>query len=275
MNPHAARPVSPIEISRSLVKNRGLLYDLVKREIAGRYRGSTFGILWSFFNPVLMLSVYTFVFSVVFEARWLGGSNSKTEFAMVLFSGLMAFNLFAENINRSPSLIISNANYVKKVVFPLEILPFVTLGSAFFHFSVSWLVWMVFHLIFLAPPPITVLLLPIALTPLIFLSLGLAWFFSSLGVFLRDIGQVIAVFTMALMYLTPIFYPASVVPPKYQNWMALNPLTANIEQVRNVMSWGLGIDWRSWLWQMILGAAVAWLGFIWFQKTRPGFSDVV
>lgn len=222
-----------------------------------------------------MLSVYTFVFSVVFEARWLGGSNSKTEFAMVLFSGLMAFNLFAENINRSPSLIISNANYVKKVVFPLEILPFVTLGSAFFHFSVSWLVWMVFHLIFLAPPPITVLLLPIALTPLIFLSLGLAWFFSSLGVFLRDIGQVIAVFTMALMYLTPIFYPASVVPPKYQNWMALNPLTANIEQVRNVMSWGLGIDWRSWLWQMILGAAVAWLGFIWFQKTRPGFSDVV
>lgn len=275
MNPHANRSTSPLELLHSLVTNRGLLGGLIKREIVGRYRGSVMGLLWSFFNPVLMLAVYTFVFSVVFKARWSSGSESKTEFAMVLFSGLMAFNLFSENIIRSPSLIIGNSNYVKKVIFPLEILPFVVLGSAGFHFLASLLVWLIFYLFFLGVPSATVLFLPLALLPLILLSLGLGWFLSSLGVFLRDIGQIVVVLTMVLMYLTPIFYPVSVLPAEYQGWMNLNPLTDNIEQVRNVMMWGVGLDWLSWTWQMVLGFMVAWLGFAWFQKTRKGFADVV
>jgi len=275
MNPHANRSISPLELLRSLATNRVLLLGLIKREIIGRYRGSVMGLLWSFFNPVLMLAVYTFVFSVVFKARWASASESKTEFAMVLFSGLMAFNLFAENINRSPSLILGNANYVKKVIFPLEILPVVVLGSAGFHFLVSLLVWLIFHLIFMGPPSATVFFLPLALLPLVLLSLGLGWFLASLGVFLRDIGQIVVVLTMVLMYLTPIFYPVSVLPAEYQEWMNLNPLTDSIEQVRNVMMWGISLDWLSWMWQMLLGLVVAWLGFAWFQKTRKGFADVV
>ncbi|WP_423454525.1 ABC transporter permease [Ottowia sp. VDI28] len=255
--------------------NRVLLAGLIKREIVGRYRGSVMGLLWSFFNPVLMLAVYTFVFSVVFKARWASSSESKTEFAMVLFSGLMAFNLFAENINRSPSLILGNANYVKKVIFPLEILPVVVLGSAGFHFLVSLLVWLIFHLIFLGVPSATVFLLPLTLMPLALLSLGLGWFLASLGVFLRDIGQIVVVLTMVLMYLTPIFYPISALPDEYQGWMNLNPLTESIEQIRNVMMWGAGLDWLAWMKQMALGLVVAWLGFAWFQKTRKGFADVV
>lgn len=275
MNPHVARSISPLQMVGSLIANKSLLYGLIKREIVGRYRGSILGLLWSFFNPVLMLAVYTFVFSMVFQARWVGGSGSKVEFAMVLFSGLMAFNLFAENINRSPSLILSNANYVKKVVFPLEILPVVVLGSAGFHFLVSLLVWLTFHLVFLGLPPATVLLLPVAVLPLVLLSLGFSWFLASLGVFLRDVGQIVGVLTMALMYITPIFYPVSVLPVEFQSWMNLNPLTNSIEQVRNVMMWGSGLNWSSWVVEMVLGLMIAWLGFIWFQKTRRGFADVL
>ena len=275
MNPHAVRSISPLQIVNSIISNRSLLYGLVKREIIGRYRGSMMGLFWSFFNPLLMLTVYTFVFSVVFKARWSGGSGSTIEFAMVLFSGLITFNLFAENVNRSPALILSNVNYVKKVVFPLEILPVVVLGSAIFHFLVNGLVWIIFHLMFLGFPPLTILLLPVALLPLTLLSLGVAWFLASLGVFLRDIGQVVGVLTMALMYITPIFYPASALPAEYQSLMNLNPLTSCIEQVRNIMVWGTNLDWLSWVWQMVLGVMVAWLGFAWFQKTRMGFADVV
>lgn len=275
MNPHVNCSISPLELLRSLVTNHMLLTGLIKREIVGRYRGSVMGLLWSFFNPVLMLAVYTFVFSVVFKARWAGESESKAEFAMVLFSGLMVFNLFAENINRSPSLILGNVNYVKKVIFPLEILPAVVLGSAGFHFMVSLLAWLIFHLLFLGFPPATVLLLPLALLPLMLLSLGFGWFLASLGVFLRDIGQVVGVLTMVLMYLTPVFYPVSILPLEYQRWMKINPLTSSIEQARNVMMWGIGVDWFSWIWQMLLGLVIAWLGFVWFQKTRKGFADVV
>lgn len=275
MNPHAAPSISPLQIVSSIISNRSLVYGLIKREIIGRYRGSMLGLLWSFFNPVLMLAIYTFVFSMVFQARWVGGSGSKAEFAMVLFSGLMAFNLFAENINRSPSLILGNVNYVKKVVFPLEILPVVVLGSAGFHFLVSLLVWLIFHFVFFGLPPVTVLLLPVAVLPIVLLSLGFTWFLASLGVFLRDIGQIVGVLTMALMYMTPIFYPVSILPVEYQSWMSLNPLTNSIEQVRNVMMWGRGLDWSSWILEVMLGLVIAWLGFTWFQKTRKGFADVV
>ena len=275
MNPHAARSISPLQIVDSIISNKSLIYGLIKREIIGRYRGSMLGLLWSFFNPVLMLAIYTFVFSMVFQARWVGGSGSKAEFAMVLFSGLMAFNLFAENINRSPLLILGNVNYVKKVVFPLEILPVVVLGSAGFHFLVSLLVWLIFHLIFFGLPLLTVLWLPVAVLPVVLLSLGFSWFLASLGVFLRDIGQIVGVLTMALMYITPIFYPVSVLPVEYQGWMSLNPLTNSIEQVRNVMVWGRGLDWSSWILEMMLGLVIAWLGFTWFQTTRKGFADVI
>jgi ABC-type polysaccharide/polyol phosphate export permease len=130
-------PATPIEMVASIWRNRSLIHAFAKREVLGRYRGSALGLLWSFFNPLLMLTVYTFVFSVVFNARWGGGSSSKVEFALVLFAGLIVFNLFAECIGRAPSLIISNPNYVKKVVFPLEILPFVALLAASYHALLS------------------------------------------------------------------------------------------------------------------------------------------
>lgn len=272
MNPHAAYSLSPF---KSMKQHRSLLWSLIKREVVGRYKGSVMGILWSFFNPILMLAVYTFVFSVVFKARWIGGTGSKTEFALMLFTGLMVFNLFSECINRAPGLILSNVNYVKKVIFPLETLPIVVCGSAILHFIISLFVWLVFYFIFFGVPSVTIMYLPIMMLPLVFLTLGLSWFLASLGTYLRDISQITIVLTTVLMYLSPIFFPVSALPEEYRPMMQINPLTDIVEQIRNIMIWGKAPDWLIWSKQLGLSLIIGWLGFIWFQKTRKGFADVL
>lgn len=268
-------PATPAEMLASAWRNRELIKASTKREVLSRYRGSFLGLLWSFFTPLFMLAVFTFVFSVIFQARWGGGSGSKTEFALLLFAGLLVFNLFAECINRSPGLILSNVNYVKKVVFPLEILPVVGLLTALFHTLISFSVWMLAYMLFFGMPHLTVLYLPLVLLPFCLLLLGLSWALASLGVFLRDVSQVVGVMTTALMFLSPIFYPVTAFPKDYRFVLYLNPITTVVEQARNVLFWGRAPDF------MILGVywfaalGIAWLGFSWFQKTRKGFADVL
>lgn len=266
---------SPIEMFASLWRNRELIKASAKREVLGRYRGSFLGLLWSFFNPLFMLAVFTFVFSVIFQARWGGGSGSKTEFALVLFAGLLVFNLFAECINRAPGLILSNTNYVKKVVFPLEILPFVGLLSALFHALISSGVWLLAYLLFFGIPHLTALYLPLVLLPICLFLMGLSWGLASLGVFLRDVSQFIGLLTTALMFLSPIFYPVTAFPEDYRYILYLNPLTTVVEQARDVLFWGKTPDFfmLAIYWGVTLG--IAWLGFAWFQKTRKGFADVL
>lgn len=267
---------SPREMLASLWRNRGLIRNLVHREVVGRYKGSVLGILWSLVTPMFMLAVYTFVFSVVFKARWdEGGTASKTEFALVLFAGLMVFNLFAECISKAPGVILANANYVKKVVFPLEILPWVSLGSALFQFMVSLGVWLLAYLLLFGLPHWHIVLLPVVLLPLLMFVMGVSWALASLGVYLRDVGQIIGVLITILMFLTPIFYPASALPATYQPLFMLNPLTAPIEMARGLMYWGQLPDPVYVLMYGTGALAVAVLGFAWFQKTRKGFADVL
>jgi lipopolysaccharide transport system permease protein len=267
--------ISPREMIGSLWRHRELIYSLIKREVVGRYRGSSLGILWSFFNPVFMLVVYTFVFSVVYKARWTGGSDSKTEFALILFSGMIVFGLFSECVNRAPGIVLANVNYAKKVVFPLEILPFVTMGGALFHLLISFIVWLCFFVVFYGLPHLTIFLLPFVLLPMVFLVMGLSWFLASLGVYLRDVGQIVNVATTALAFLSPIFYPVSALPENYQLLLRLNPLTPVIEQTRQILMWGTTSGLNLWFVSLCGGGVVAWLGFVWFQKTRKGFSDVL
>lgn len=266
---------SPVGMFASLWRHWSLIHASAKREILGRYRGSVLGLVWSFFNPLFMLAVFTFVFSAIFQARWGGGSDSKTEFALLLFAGLLVFNLFAECVTRAPTLILSNVNYVKKVVFPLEILPVVSLLSALFHAFISVVVWLIAYMIFFGVPHPTVFLLPLVLLPFCFFLMGMSWALASLGVFLRDVTQIIGVLTTALMFLSPIFYPATAFPEDYRYVLYLNPLTTVVEQTRDVLFWGktpdffmLGIYW-------MVSTSIAWLGFAWFQKTRKGFADVL
>jgi lipopolysaccharide transport system permease protein len=267
--------ISPKEMVASLWRNRSLIKALTQREVIGRYRGSVMGILWSFFNPVFMLLVYTLVFSVVFKARWSGGSDSKTEFALILFPGLILFNLFAECFNRAPGLILSNVNYVKKVVFPLEILPWVALGSALFHTLISLGVWLIAYLIFFGVPHITVLLLPLVILPFLLFVMGLTWGLASLGVYLRDVSQLIGVLTTALMFLSPLFFPTSAIPEEHRYLLLMNPLTPAIEHARDVLFWGKVPDMAILSVYLLASAFIAWLGFAWFQKTRRGFADVL
>jgi lipopolysaccharide transport system permease protein len=272
MQLHAA---SPREIAASLWRNRALIAMLATREALGRYRGSVLGILWSFFHPVLMLAVYTFVFSSVFKARWDLGGGSTGEYALVVFAGLMVFNLFAECLTRAPAIIVQNVNYVKKVVFPLEILPWVTLGAALFHFIISLSVWLVFYISVVGRPPLTALLLPVAMTPLVLTLLGFSWCLAALGVYLRDVGQFIGIATSALIFLSPILYPLSVLPETVRTALYLNPLTPAVEQVRAVLIWGRVPDPAQYATFLAVGALIAGLGFAFFQKTRKGFADVL
>ena len=262
-------------MSGSLWRNRNLIKSMVVREVVGRYRGSFMGILWSFFNPVFMLLVYTFVFSVIFKARWSAGSESKTEFALVLFAGLLVFNLFAECVGRAPTLILSNVNYVKKVVFPLDILPWIVMGSALFHTLISIAVWLAAYLILFGIPHATAFLLPLVLVPLVLFIMGLTWALASFGVFLRDISQFIGIAITTLMFLSPIFFPATALPEDYRYLLVINPLTPAIEMTRDVLYWGKQPDWGVLAIYTVTAGAIAWLGFAWFQKTRKGFADVI
>ncbi len=267
---------NPVQLLRSLARNRQLIWQMSKREVVSRYRGSVMGLLWSFFHPVFMLTIYTFVFSVVFQAKWgQGHSESKTEFAIILFAGLIIFNFFTEVINRAPELILSNANYVKKVVFPLEVLPVVAAGSALFHTLVSVLVLLCFEGIVNQSVPLTAVFLPLVLLPLLIQVLGCAWFLASLGVFLRDVGQTVGILTTALLFLSPIFFPPTALPEALRPYLFLNPLTFIIEQARGVLIWGSLPDWPGMAVYTLVSLMVAWAGYFWFQKTRKGFADVL
>ena len=277
INPHASQPTSPLALCKSLWRNRQLILQMTKREVVGRYKGSAMGLTWSFFNPVFMLVVYTFVFSEIFKSRWggVGGDDSKTQFAVLLFVGMIVLGLFSEVVNRAPTLILSNVNYVKKVVFPLEILPIIAMGAALFHSLISLCVLLSAYALFNGYVQWTAVFTPLVLLPLVIITMGLAWILAAIGVFLRDVGQTIGIITTVLMFLSPVFYPVTAVPDRFRPFMMANPLTFIIEQSREVLVWGHMPDWHG-LGIYTLGATlIAWAGFALFQKTRKGFADVL
>lgn len=269
---HAA---TPRELVASFWRNRHLVLTLARREVLGRYKGSLMGMIWPFLIPLLMLAVYTFVFSVVFKSRWQLQGDSMVEVALVLFAGLMVFNLFSECISRAPRLILSNVNYVKKVVFPLEILPLVNLAAALFQWLVSVTVWLVAYTVFSGIPHPTVLLAPLMILPLLVLVAGLSWMLAALGVYLRDISQIIGVLITMMLFLSPIFYPVSAIPEKYQPLLYLNPLTFIIEQLRGALYWGIAPNLAAFALYTVLAFLFSFLCFVLFQKTRKGFADVL
>ena len=275
-NPHAAQRTSLVALGESLWRNRQLISQMTRREVMGRYKGSVMGLAWSFFNPVFMLVAYTFVFSVIFKSRWdVGSEESKTQFAVVLFVGMIVHGLFAEVLNREPSLILSNVNYVKKVVFPLEILPVIAMGATLFHSLISLGVLLTTFALFNGYLYWTSIFTPLELLPLVIFTLGLAWMLAALGVFLRDVGQTIGIITTVMMFLSPVFYPVTALPEEFRPWLMANPLTFIIEQAREVLIWGRLPNWMGLGSYTLVATAIAWAGYAWFQKTRKGFADVL
>jgi lipopolysaccharide transport system permease protein len=268
-------PATPKALFGTVLEHGSLLWQFARREISGRYRGSLIGFGWAVVNPLLLLAIYTFVFSVVFRMRWDGPVSDRTGFALALYTGMIVHGFFAECMTRAPLLIVENRNLVKKVVFPLQLLPWTVLVVASFHFLVGILLVAAGTLATTGALPATLLALPLIVLPLALLALGFAYAFSALGVYLRDLGQVVGFFAMMLLFLSPVFYPVSAVPEEWRWVIALNPITTFIELTRGALLFGqwpgpatLAVTW-------CIGLCTAWVGFFWFQRTRKGFADVL
>jgi lipopolysaccharide transport system permease protein len=268
--------MNPVALARNLWRHRQLIRQLTWRDITGRYRSSFLGVAWSFITPLVTLSLYTFVFGVVFKSRW---PNTRTdnlaEYGLVLFAGLTAFSLFSECANRATGIITSSPNYVKKVVFPLEVLPVSVVGSALFHTGISVLLLIVAHQILTGGVAWTAIFLPLVFVPLVCMALGATWFLASAGVFFRDLSHTITLVMQVLVFMTPIFYPLEALPVPMQSMLRFNPLTPIVENTRRVTLQGRMPDWRSLGVSTICGVVAALLGYAWFIKTKRGFADVI
>ncbi len=258
-----------------VLEHGGLLWQYARRELSGRYRGSLIGFGWAVLSPLLLLAIYTFVFSVVFAIRWDGPVADRAGFAVVVYAGMVVHGFFAECLTRAPQLVIDRRNLVKKVVFPLQILPWTVVLVAGFHLLVGVGLIAAAMLAKTGTLPATAVAMPLVLLPLALLALGVVYAFAALGVYLRDLGQVAGFVALALLFASPVFYPASAVPGEWRWVISWNPIAAFIEMTRGCLVYG---TWPApgalaALWA--LAAAGAWLGFFCFQRTRRGFADVL
>lgn len=251
-----------------------LLFGMVRRDVLGRYRGSLFGAAWSLVSPLLMLGVYTIAFHELLGARWPGASG-RAGFAVMVFVGLMFHGMLAEVLGRAPTAVAGQPNFVKKLVFPLTVLPLVTLGSALFHALLGFAILMASPLF--GGPGIqpTALLLPLLLFPYLLLLSGIGWTLAAVGVYIRDIAQLGGLIATILLFLSPIFFPITAIPEKYRGFVALNPLTFVVESARGLMFDGTMPDLLSFAVYSVVSVLVAFAGLAVFRRLRPGFGDVL
>ncbi len=259
---------------KSISSNHQLIAHMIKHEVVGRYKGSIMGITWSFLNPLFMLLVYTFVFSVIFKSRW-GTSDSKLLFAFILFVGMIVIGFFNEVVSRSPLIILSNVNYVKKVMFPIEILSIIAVGTALIQSVISFIVLLMVCILTNGYIEWTVIFMPLIFLPLVIFTLGISWMLCALGVFFRDTSQTTNILTSLIMFLSPVFYPLSAVPERFRPFIMANPLTFIIEELRGVLIGGHYPNWNLFCVYTFLALVFAWLGYALFQKARKGFADVL
>jgi lipopolysaccharide transport system permease protein len=268
-------PVSPHHFVATLTRYRDLIGRLVRRDFSAKYRGSMLGVVWAVVTPLLMVTVFVFVFGVVFQARWGSESMPRASFTVTFLLGMMVHGIFAEALARAPSAVLGNPAYVKKVVFPLEILPVVIVLNALVSAAIGLTIVLIIHLLLSGTVEPTLVLLPLVLAPYVLTVLGFVYFVGSIGVYFRDISHIIGLVTLASMFMAPIFYPIAAVPEAFRTLLYLNPLTFPVEQARAVALYGQAPDWLGLGIYTAVGVAFAWLGFAWFQKTRRGFADVV
>lgn len=268
-------PLNPVAPYASLAKNPRLILELCRRDVSGRYRGSMGGLFWSFITPLLMLAIYSFVFGYIFRSRWQMEGGGEVHFSIVLFVGLIISNLFSECVNRAPTLVVSNPNYVKKVVFPLEALAWMAIGSALFHAVISTMALLAAMWLTSTPIAWTAVALPLLLLLFVPMLAGFAWLLSALGVYFRDAQQIVGVLTLALVFLSPIFYSRENIPESYRWLLSLNPLTFIVESARGLVLWSKWPDAGATAVYACVSMLVAWVGWVSFQTTRKGFSDVL
>ena len=266
---------SPLAPGLITWKYRGLIAPLVRRRIASRYRGSVLGMLWAILTPLIMLGIYTFIFSVVFQSKWGGAEENQSNFALFLFSGLILYLIFSECVNEAPSLLRENKLYIQQLVFPTEILPWVSVLTSLFNFLINWLILIFFYCAVMGLPPLTAFFMPVIALPVALITVGTVWFISSLGLYLRDITHVVGLMTTALLFLSPIFYPASAVPDSFQLYYSVNPFVPILNMSKAALFQGSPPRWQTFVFLLIGSWTFAWLGYLWFIHSKKGFPDVV
>lgn len=264
--------LNPLLIVLLIARNRYLLIQLIKRDVLLRYRGAYFGLLWMFLNPLVMLGIFAFVFSQIFQVRWPAQAGG-IPFALNLYCGLIAFNIFAETVSRAPTAVRDYPSYVKKIVFPVEILPVVPLGAALIHAVFNTAI-LAAALAWTGHLHSNALLFPVLLLPMLLFGLGLAWFLAAWGVFIKDMSQIVPIFVQMLMFLSPVFYPTQAVPEALRPFYTHNPLGSVIEALRAALA-GTAIDWNSWGIALALALVAFLLGHAFFHHSRDEFADAL
>ncbi len=259
------------------IAQRDLLRQLWTRDLAARYRGSLLGVMWALMTPLLILLIYTFVFGVVFQARWGNASHADSPafFAITLYSGLIIHQLAAEILSRSTSILTHHSNYVKKVVFPLPLLSVMVVLTALTMATIQIVLLLAAVGVVQQTLSWTWVFIPIVIAPYALLLLGVSWLLASIGVFLRDLDQLMGLIVMLLLFLSPVFYPISALPEAYRGWIYLNPLTPIIENMRAVTLNHTQPDWAALGLYTLAALVVCQLGWWWFKRTRKGFNDVL
>ena len=257
-----------------LWRHRDLVWQLTKREVLGRYRGASFGLAWSIITPFMMLAIYSFAFGTVMRGRW-PGADENTSFPLILFAGLIVHAFFAECLTRAPTLVTSHPNFVKRVIFPLELLPWPMVLSATFHLMMNLVVFCILRYAMDGQFTPGALWFPVVMFPLAVLCMGIVWALAALGVYLRDLGQVVGLIATATLFLSSAVTPVQIVSPNLRWVIELNPITFIIDQAREVLLWNGSPDWSGLSLYLAVSLVFAWAGWAWFQFTRKGFADVI
>ena len=261
-------------MSRVLWRYRHMIHHLTASQLVQRYRGSLLGILWTVVQPLLMLGIYSFVFGAIFRPRWMEAGGG-TSFTLVLFCGLTAYGFFSDSLSRSTGLITGNPNYVKKIIFPLELLAVTNVLAAFVQSLAGFGILLLAQIWLHGFVPWTACLFPLAFLPLFLITLALCWIFSSLSVYFRDMENLMGLLLSGLMFLSPVFYSLQAVPEKVRPFFYLNPVTWAVEDLRRVLLWGEGLNWPIWGLQMCIAGLMLGLAYRWFKRLQPGFADVL
>ncbi len=259
-----------------LLKHRELLWQFTLRNVELRHKGSHFGLAWSLLNPLLMLGLYVLVFGYIFGGRFgVLPHETRADYAIAIFLGLSIFHFTAEVIATAPLVIVGNPNFVKKVVFPLEILPAANVGAALFHLLISLTLVLVSTVAFGEGVHLGIFWLPVILLPVVLFCLGMSWLFSALGVFFRDIGQMMQFLSMTLMFASAVFYSTQKIPPAAWVYMRFNPVLLAIELARNAALWERAVNPNHLGYLYLCGFAACYLGHRTFVRLKPAFSDVL
>jgi lipopolysaccharide transport system permease protein len=259
----------------TLLRNGQLYRRVLVRDIQSTFRGSALGLAWVVLIPLVLVAIYTFVFGVVLPSTWSMGTHTRLEVPLLFFTGLTVFGFFMEVVARSPNFIRENDVYVKKIVFPLEILPWVLIGTALFKFAINFALLLVFLAVVTGGVPLKVLLMPLVLAPFLLMTAGLSWLLTAVGTYVRDLQHAIQALAPIIMFISPIFYSVQQVPEPFDTLYYANPLTFVLESVRGLLFFDTVPSATGLLVFAAASLLVYAAGYAFFQRARPGFADVV